>query len=83
MGFTAKHQDGTTYWHADERDGLDRRCGGTGTLECTCAGDQCFCGNFGEAECLGCPDCDNDRDDNEDWDYPQSEEEDWKRNNVE
>lgn len=71
MGYYAKHQDGQKYWHAGENDGLRQRCGGTGTLECNCGGDQCYCGNFGEAECFGCPDCEGERD--EDWDYPDDD----------
>lgn len=47
-----------TYF-ADVGDGLDSTCGGTGTLTCYCGGDQCVCGNNGEAECLGCADCDD------------------------
>lgn len=61
MGFNAKHQDGTTYWHASTpADGLDSRCGGSGILHCHCGGDLCVCGNFGEVECDGCPDCEHD-----------------------
>ena len=63
MGFTAKHQDGEKYWHATTRaEGLRSRCGGTGILDCLCGGDFCVCGNFGEVECMGCPDCDYDED---------------------
>lgn len=45
-----------TYF-ADENDGLSIDCGGTGTRTCYCGGDNCVCGNNGEAECMGCPDC--------------------------
>lgn len=38
-------------------DGLDSRCGGTGTLSCHCGGDLCACHHHGEVECLGCADC--------------------------
>jgi hypothetical protein len=67
MGFDAEHQDGATYWHAeDAADGLDDTCGGTGILHCYCGGDFCCCGNFGEVECPGCEDCEGDEFD--DWD---------------
>ena len=53
-GYWATHQDGERYWHeAPERSG----CGGTGYIRCYCGGDLCVCGNFGEIECDGCPDC--------------------------
>jgi hypothetical protein len=42
---------------ADEDDGLESRCGGSRTLHCFCGGDLCVCGNQGEVECPGCPDC--------------------------
>ena len=58
MGWMAKHQDGETYWHAGEGEGLEVSCGGSGVRSCRCGGDNCCCGNFGEAECEGCPDCD-------------------------
>lgn len=57
MGYMVRHQDGETYWHASESDELDSTCGGSGALRCRCGGDLCVCGNFGEAECFGCPDC--------------------------
>ena len=57
MGFNAKHMDGVTDWHADEAVGLECRCGGMGIRNCECGGDLCVCGNNGEAECIGCPDC--------------------------
>ena len=41
-------------------------CGGTGTLECLCGGDQCVCHNHGEVECPGCEDCDYQDDDYDD-----------------
>jgi hypothetical protein len=76
MGFTARHQDGTKYWHAGPKEGLDATCGGTGYLHCYCGGDLCVCGNFGETECYGCEDCDGDRDDSdyEDDDRPYDDE---------
>lgn len=43
------HYDGDPY---------RRGCGGSGTLYCRCGGDQCYCHNHGEVECLGCGDCD-------------------------
>ncbi len=49
-------------------------CGGTGTLECYCGGDQCVCHHHGqEIECPGCQDCgyesrdDDGCDDDMDW----------------
>lgn len=39
---------------------LTETCGGTGTLYCICGGDFCICHNHGEAECGGCPDCEDD-----------------------
>lgn len=35
-------------------------CGGLCVLNCFCGGDLCVCHNHGEADCLGCPDCDED-----------------------
>lgn len=79
MGFKAKHQDGTTYWHNSPQDGwMDRTCGGTGYLNCYCGGDFCICGNFGEAECPGCEDCEGERGDDDDFEddrpYPDDDE---------
>lgn len=72
MGYSAKHMDGRRYWHADmPEDGLDQRCGGTGYLNCYCGGDLCICGNFGEVECLGCPDCKYEFEDREEEDYDE------------
>jgi hypothetical protein len=45
--------------------GLDVSCGGLGSLNCRCGGDQCVCHYHGETDCPGCPDCENDCDD--DW----------------
>ena len=45
--------------------GLVEGCGGTGTVECLCGGDQCVCHNHGEVECDGCEDCDYNADDDE------------------
>lgn len=44
-------------YFADEDDGLDATCGGSGSLECYCGGDQCVCHNHGQIECPGCEDC--------------------------
>lgn len=66
MGVTATHSDPSEMYYADEDDGLAKRCGGLGVLRCYCGGDLCLCGNFGEAECYGCPDCE-DVDDEGDW----------------
>lgn len=58
MGYTAKHMNGEKFWHATTAtEGLEQRCGGMGVLNCFCGGDLCVCGNFGEVECFGCPDC--------------------------
>lgn len=46
---------------------LDEGCGGTGSLNCYCGGDQCVCHNHGEVECPGCDECDSGHGD--DWDY--------------
>ena len=35
-------------------------CGGTGTINCYCGGDQCVCHNHGSTDCPGCDDCDAD-----------------------
>lgn len=32
-------------------------CGGTGFIECFCAGDFCACELQGESPCPGCQDC--------------------------
>jgi hypothetical protein len=55
--------------HPDELfdDGLGSRCGGLGTLNCYCGGDVCVCHYHGEAECPGCPDCE-DREGDDDYD---------------
>jgi hypothetical protein len=37
--------------------GLDSTCGGTGSLNCYCGGDQCVCHFHGETDCPGCEDC--------------------------
>ena len=42
---------------------INDTCGGTGMLTCLCGGDFCVCHNHGEVECLGCPDCRSDDDD--------------------
>lgn len=36
---------------------LEEGCGGTGSLNCFCGGDQCVCHFHGETECTGCEDC--------------------------
>lgn len=38
---------------------LEGSCGGTGYLNCFCAGDFCACDIQGAAPCLGCTDCVN------------------------
>lgn len=32
-------------------------CGGTGSINCYCGGDQCVCHWHEEIECEGCDDC--------------------------
>jgi len=59
MGNICKHPDLGELWCADEKDGLNLRCGGSLYLDCKCGGDLCVCGNFGEVECYGCPDCED------------------------
>lgn len=44
-------------YYADQADGLEYTCAGTGTLHCLCGGDQCVCHNHGEVACDGCADC--------------------------
>ena len=52
-----------TYDELFDDSGLDERCGGSGFLDCHCGGDLCVCHNHGEAECHGCPDCEDDYED--------------------
>lgn len=47
--------------------GLDSHCGGMGVLDCHCGGDLCVCHHHGETDCMGCPDCEGEGDDDE-WD---------------
>ena len=42
-------------------------CGGTGIIECFCAGDFCACSIEGSVDCVGCVDC---LDIDSDLDYP-------------
>jgi hypothetical protein len=52
-----------TYDELYDRSGiLPGGCGGTGTLQCYCGGDQCVCHHHGEIECDGCEDCEFDND---------------------
>lgn len=44
---------------------LGDSCGGTGSVDCFCGGDQCVCHNHGETDCPGCPDCEH----NDGYDY--------------
>lgn len=68
-GYWLTHQNGDRIWHAaPERN----RCGGHGWIRCYCGGDLCVCGNQGEIECYGCPDCEGDDDD--DW-HPEDDDE--------
>ena len=55
-----------TYEELFDDSGLDTRCGGTGELQCHCGGDLCVCHHHGATECFGCPDCE---DQEEDEDY--------------
>jgi hypothetical protein len=45
--------------------GLDETCGGLGVLNCRCGGDLCVCHNHGEVECLGCEDCEEESDEDD------------------
>lgn len=45
---------------------LSDTCGGSGTLNCLCGGDQCVCHWHGEIECPGCADCEGDEEDYDD-----------------
>ena len=66
-----------TYDELCDEDGLARRCGGTGELDCLCGGDLCVCHHHGATSCPGCEDCDGDEIDDEDWsdDFDDSDEE--------
>lgn len=67
-GFWApEYQGGPKVWFNLEF--LGRSCAGTGGVDCHCGGDLCVCGWHGEAECLGCDDCEMDADDYEDYGY--------------
>lgn len=42
------------YDERDENAEWCDRCQGTGTANCYCGGDQCYCQNYGEMECPTC-----------------------------
>ena len=42
---------------------LPAHCGGSGYFDCDCGGDLCVCHHHGDAECVGCADCEGDDDD--------------------
>jgi hypothetical protein len=44
---------------------FEEYCGGGGHIDCYCGGDFCVCHNHGGYDCPGCPDCEEERDD--DW----------------
>ena len=46
-----------TYDELFDSEVFERGCGGSGTLDCECGGDQCVCHHHGEVECPGCEDC--------------------------
>lgn len=52
---------------------LAKRCYGTGYLECSCMGDGCCCDFHGSAECFGCPDCEWDDEEREEYRNLQEE----------
>lgn len=59
-GHWATTMDGDRVWCcAPDRE----HCGGAGYMTCRCGGDQCYCGNQGEIECMGCEYCDQIDDD--------------------
>lgn len=50
---------------------LPATCGGLGTIECECGGDNlCVCHNHGAVECSGCEEC-------EDWDDAEGDDDGW------
>ena len=57
-----------TYDELFDDSGLEDGCGGSGTLHCTCGGDQCVCHHHGETDCGGCDDCEFDDGFDLDWD---------------
>lgn len=56
-----------TYEEFFDVSGLEEGCGGTGSVNCFCGGDQCVCHHHGELECDGCEDCEF-GDGQEEWD---------------
>lgn len=46
-----------TYKELCDDSGLEATCGGLGSLNCFCGGDQCVCHHHGETDCPGCPEC--------------------------
>ncbi len=43
-------------------DYINRSCGGSGSINCYCGGDQCVCHHHGSIDCDGCEDCESDED---------------------
>jgi hypothetical protein len=54
-----------TYDELFDDSDADEGCGGSGTLQCYCGGDQCVCHHHGEYECPGCEDCEHEDDDDD------------------
>lgn len=56
-------------------------CGGQGIVNCFCGGDFCVCHNHGEIDCDGCPDCEDEDEDDERGSYLDevTQEEYWNR----
>lgn len=52
-----------TYEELFDESGLEEGCGGTGSINCFCGGDQCVCHHHGDLECFGCEDCQEDEED--------------------
>lgn len=48
-----------TYDELYDESGIDHRCGGGGTINCYCGGDQCVCHHHGSIDCDGCEDCES------------------------
>jgi hypothetical protein len=67
-GYWLTDQNGDRRWYSHPE---VSRCGGKGWIRCHCGGDLCVCGNQGEIECYGCPDCDQDDDEC----YPEDDDE--------